>query len=268
MSRAAARSRSGVSCKSERELALMRRAGRVVALVLAEVREGLRPGVTTAQLERAAARVIAQHGAVSAFKGYPGPYPYPAVTCISVNEELVHGLPGRRVLSEGDLVSVDCGVALGGYFADAAITAGVWGCSPEARRLVAVAEGALSAGIDQMRPGRKTGDVAAAIQHYVERQGCNVVRNYTSHGIGRAMHEEPFIHNHGQAGTGLKLRPGMTVALEPMVLAGQPETVVLPDQWTVASADGGLTAHVEHTVAVTESEPEILTLLDGQALDG
>jgi methionyl aminopeptidase len=216
--------------------------------------------VTTGKLDAVAAKVIAQHGARAAFLGYPGPYPFPASTCISVNEQLVHGLPGKRVLRAGDVVSVDCGVLYRGYYADAATTIGVGVIREEARRLLAVTEGALCAAIDGMRPGKRVGDIAAAIQHHVESRGLNVVREYSSHGIGRQMHEDPFIYNHGQAGTGPRLWPGMTIALEPMVLAGRSEVRVLADKWTVASADGELAAHFEHTVAVTEGEPEILTL--------
>jgi methionyl aminopeptidase len=183
-----------------------------------------------------------------------------------VNDELVHGIPGRRKLKDGDIVSIDCGSIVDGFVGDSAITIGVGEISEEARRLLEVTCAALFAGIDLMRVGKRTGDVSAAIQALVERSGFNVVREYTGHGVGRAMHEDPQVPNYGQAGTGMTLRPGMTIALEPMVLAGKPETCVLRDQWTVASRDGRLTAHFEHSVAVTAHGPLILTTLD-QDLD-
>jgi methionyl aminopeptidase len=254
--------RSGIERKSPRELALMRQAGRVAALALAEMRERVKPGVTTRQLDAVAEKIIRQHKALPAFKGYPGPYPYPNATTISVNDELVHGIPGSRVIKDGDLVSLDCGVLYQGFNADSAVSVGVGRYSPEVERLLTVAEKALYAGIEMMRPGKRTGDISAAIQKVVEGSGFHVVREYTSHGIGRHMHEDPSVPNYGKAGKGTPLRPGMTIALEPMVLAGTSEVRVLPDQWTVASQDGSLTAHFEHTVAVTEGEPEILTRLE------
>lgn len=253
---------AGIERKSARELALMRQAGRIVALALAEVRAHIKPGVTTAKLDAIAAKVIAQHKALPSFKGYPGPYPYPATTCISINEELVHGIPGKRVIHEGDLVSVDCGAIYQGFHGDAAFSVGVGKCSELVERLLAATEGALKAAIAQMRPGRRTGDISAAIQAYVEGCGFKVVRDYTSHGIGRRMHEDPTVPNFGEAGTGDILQPGVTIALEPMVLVGTMETRVLADQWTVVSKDGSLTAHFEHTVAVTDGEPDILTRLE------
>ncbi len=239
----------------------MREAGRVNALALAAVRELLQPGVTTADLNAAAEEVLRKHGAVSPFKGYPGPYPYPASITVSINEELVHGIPSeKRRLREGDIVSVDCGTLLDGFVADSAFTAGVGEISPLAKRLLEVTEGALRAGIEKMRPGNRTGDVSAAIQQYVESHGFHVTREYTGHGVGRQMHEGPQVPNYGTPGRGILLRPGMTIALEPMVLVGTPKTRVLADRWTVASADGSLTAHFEHTVAVTEGGPLVLTL--------
>lgn len=240
----------------------MRAAGRVVARALAEMKAHARPGVTTRQLDALAEKVIAQHQALPAFKGYPGPYPYPNATTISVNDQLVHGIPGSRVIRAGDLVSLDCGVLYQGFYADAALSVGVGRYPPEVERLLAVTEQALYAGIELMRPGKRTGDISAAIQKHVEGHGYHVVREYTSHGIGRSMHEDPSVPNHGKAGKGLLLQPGMTIALEPMVLAGTSETRVLSDRWTVVSNDGSLTAHFEHTVAVTEGDPEILTRLD------
>jgi len=251
--------RSGIERKSGRELELMRQAGQVVAAALGEMREHARPGVTTLHLDALAEKVIAAHKARPAFKGYPGPYPFPNATTISINEELVHGIPGPRIIREGDLVSLDCGAIYQGFYADSAISLGIGHCTPLVEKLLSVTEQALAAGIEKMRPGQRTGDVSAAIQNYVESHGFKVVREYTGHGIGRNMHEDPAVPNHGKAGTGTLLRPGMTIALEPMVLVGTTETVTRADQWTVASEDGSLTAHFEHTIAVTEDQPEILT---------
>jgi methionyl aminopeptidase len=246
--------------KSQNELAIMRRAGQVNALALAAVRAMLRPGMTTADLDAAAEEIILKHSGKPVFKGYPGAYPFPATLCVSINEELVHGIPGKRKLKEGDIVSVDCGTLLEGFVGDSAFSAGVGEISPVAHRLLEVTEHALAVGIDKMRPGNRTGDVSAAIQEYVESQGFHVTREYTGHGVGRHMHEGPQVPNYGTPGRGIVLRPGMTVALEPMVLVGTPRTRVLPDQWTVTSADGSLTAHFEHSVAVTDGDPLILTL--------
>jgi methionyl aminopeptidase len=250
-----------VVIKSEPELKRMREAGRLNARVLELVREMIRPGITTAELDASANEMICKNGAKPVFKGYPGPYPYPATLCISVNEELVHGMPSRRKLKEGDIVSVDCGTLLDGFVGDSAFSVGVGKISPEAKRLLEVTEQALYVGIAQMRSGKRSGDVSSAIQSYVESQGFHVTRDYTGHGVGRQMHEGPQVPNYGVPGRGVLLRPGMTIALEPMVLVGTPKTRVLPDQWTVVSADGSLTAHFEHSVAVTQAEPMILTLL-------
>jgi methionyl aminopeptidase len=246
--------------KSQQELVLMREAGRVTAKALAAVRELIRPGVTTAELNAAAEEVIRKHGGIPTFLKYPGAYPYPATICVSINEELVHGIPGKRKLRTGDIVSVDCGTTLEGFVGDAAITVGVGEISSLAQRLVETTEQALYEGIRQMRAGNRTGDISSAVQRYVEPRGFNVPREYTGHGVGRKMHEGPQVPNYGTAGRGPVLRPGMTIALEPMLLAGTYKTRVMPDEWTVVSADGALTAHFEHSVAVTESEPVILTL--------
>jgi methionyl aminopeptidase len=216
--------------------------------------------VTTADLNAAAEEVLKSYGCASPFKGYGRP-PFPASITVSVNDEMVHGIPHpKRRLKEGDIVSVDCGTILDGFVADSAFTAGVGEISPEAANLLKVTEEALHAGIAQLRKGRRTGDVSAAIQNFVESRGLHVTREYTGHGVGRSMHEGPQVPNVGIPGTGVLLRPGMTIALEPMVLIGTHETRVLPDQWTVVSADGSLTAHFEHTVAVTEGEPLLLTV--------
>jgi methionyl aminopeptidase len=246
--------------KSQQELALMREAGRVTAKALAAVRELIRPGVTTAELNAAAEEIIRKHGGFPTFLKYPGPYPYPATICVSINEELVHGIPGKRKLRIGDVVSVDCGTTLEGFVGDAAITVGVGEISSLAQRLIETTEQALYEGIQQMRAGNRTGDISSAIQRYVEPRGFNVPREYTGHGVGRKMHEGPQVPNYGTPGRGPVLRPGMTIALEPMLLAGTYKTRVMPDEWTVVSADGALTAHFEHSVAVTEGEPVILTL--------
>lgn len=250
-----------IHVKSPAELQIMREAGRINAEVLAAVKAHLQPGVSTADLNAAAENVLRKYGCTSPFKGYGHP-PFPTSITVSVNEELVHGIPNRkRKLKAGDIVSVDCGTILDGFVADSAFTAGVGEISPAAMKLLEVTEGALYAGIEKMYMGNRTGDISAAIQQYVESRGYHVTREYTGHGVGRQMHEGPQVPNYGKAGTGLPLRSGMTIALEPMVLVGTHETRVLPDQWTVVSADRSLTAHFEHSVAVTDGEPLILTVL-------
>lgn len=238
----------------------MREAGRVNAQALAAVRNLVHPGVTTAELDAAAEEVIRKHGGAPVFKGYPGPYPYPATITVSVNEELVHGIPGKRKLKQGDIVSIDCGTLLDGFVGDSAFTMGVGEITTEAQRLLDVTEKALFTGIEVMRNGNRVGDVSHAIQEYVEAQGLFLTREYTGHGVGREMHEGPQVPNYGSSGRGMQLRPGLAIALEPMVLIGTARTRVLADKWTVVSADNSLTAHFEHTVAVTEGDPLILTL--------
>ncbi len=243
--------------KSPRELALMRQAGRIVAQVHERFRDIVRPGISTAELERVASRIIEREGAVPSFKGYRG---FPAAICASINEEIVHGIPSpERVLEEGDIISLDVGVIYKGYQGDAAITLPVGEVDEEVRRLLEVTQDALAAGIGQSRAGKRVGDISAAIQRHAETNGFNVVREYTGHGIGQQMHEEPQIPNFGRPNRGRRLRPGMTFALEPMVMAGDWRTRVLSDDWTVVTADGSLSAHFEHTLAVTDGEPEILT---------
>ncbi len=246
--------------KSPQEIAILREAGRINSMALDAVRQLIRPGVTTAELDAAAEEVIRKHGAVPTFKGYPGPYPYPASICASINEQLVHGIPGKRRLQEGDIISIDCGSTFDGFVGDSAFTMGVGEIPPQAQRLIEVTERALYVGISKMRANNRVGDVSAAIQQFVESSGFNVTREYTGHGVGREMHEGPQVPNYGSPGRGQILRPGMTIALEPMVLVGTSQTRVLPDQWTVVSADGSLTAHWEHSVAITDGEPLILTL--------
>ncbi|HVN14455.1 MAG TPA: type I methionyl aminopeptidase [Anaerolineales bacterium] len=250
-----------IHIKTPAEIKIMREAGHINASILAAAKELLQPGVTTADLNAAAEEVLRKHGCISPFKGYGHP-PYPASITVSINDELVHGIPNKkRKLKEGDIVSVDSGTIFDGYVADSAFTGWVGEISPTARNLLDVTEGALKVGIEKMRAGNRTGDVSAAIQQYVESRGYFLTREYTGHGVGREMHEGPQVPNYGSAGSGVLLRPGMTIAIEPMVLVGTEETRVLPDQWTVVSADGSLTAHFEHSVAVTEGDPLILTVL-------
>jgi len=249
-----------IHIKSPAELKIMRQAGRINAEIMATVKNLIQPGVSTADLNAAAEDVLKKHGCYSPFKGYSEP-PYPASICTSVNEELVHGIPSKkRILHEGDIVSADCGTVFEGFVADSAFTAGVGEISPEAKRLLEITEGALYASIEKMRVGFRTGDISAAMQNYVESRGLHVTREYTSHGVGREMHEGPMVPNFGTAGTGMPLRPGMTIAIEPMVLIGTHETRILRDKWTVISADKSLTAHFEHSVAVTEGDPLLLTV--------
>lgn len=249
-----------IHIKSPDEIKIMRQAGRINAEILAAMKNMIQPGVSTADLNAAAEEVLKKHGCYSPFKGYSQP-PYPASICTSVNEELVHGIPSKkRILREGDIISVDCGTVFEGFVADSAMTFAVGKISPGAKRLMEITEGALAAAIDKMRVGNRTGDISAAIQNYVESRGLHVTREYTSHGVGRQMHEGPQVPNYGTAGTGMPLRPGMTIAIEPMVLVGTDETRTLRDQWTVISADKSLTAHFEHSVAATEGEPLILTV--------
>ena len=251
-----------INLKTPEELEKMRTAGRINAEALAAAHAILRPGVTTADLNAAAEEVMKKYGVYSPFKNYPGPYPYPASTTVSVNEELVHGIPSKkRKLKEGDIVSVDCGTVFEGYVGDSAFTAGVGEVSPETQRLLEVTEMALYAGIAKMVTGNRVGDVSAAVQEYAESRGFYVTREYTGHGVGRRMHEGPQVPNYGTPGRGMPLRAGMTIALEPMLLVGTALTKTLADEWTVVSADGSLTAHFEHSVAVTEQGPVILTLL-------
>ncbi len=248
-----------ITLKSAHELALMREAGRIVAEVLDEIREAVAPGVTTADLESIAGRIIVdKHQAIPSFKGYRG---FPGMVCASVNEEIVHGIPGRRVLNEGDIVSVDVGVIYKGYHGDAAITVAVGEIDAVSQGLMDVTAGSLRIGIEAAKPGSFTTDISRAIQTYVESQGYSVVREYTGHGIGRQMHEDPQIPNYFEPRLGgrVRLRPGMTFALEPMVNIGDWRTRLLEDRWTVVTADGMRSAHFEHTVAVTKNGPEILT---------
>ena len=251
-----------IEIKSEQEIALMRQAGKIVAEVLRILTERIKPGMKTKEMDIIAERELRKMGAESSFKGYRG---YPATICVSVNDEIVHGIPGDRVLKEGDIVSLDFGAIYQGYHGDAAVTVPVGEISPEARRLIDTTRDTLKVGIAAARAGTRLGDVSAAIQNYAESKGYSLVREYTGHGIGRKMHEDPQIPNttrppYGlQPGTGPVLKKGMTMALEPMLNAGGWQTHVADDQWTVLTADGSLSAHFEHTIAVDDKEPEVLT---------
>lgn len=243
--------------KSDDEIERMRRAGRIVADTIERLREEVRPGLSTGELDRIGERTIRDAGAIPSFKGYRG---FPASICTSVNEELVHGIPGSRVLGEGDLLSMDVGAIWEGFHGDAAVTVFVDGPpSGDAEKLVRVTSESLEAGIAQVRPGGRLSDVSHAVQQVAEGAGFSVVREYVGHGIGRNLHEEPPVPNYGPRGHGPELRPGLVIAIEPMVNLGSWETRLLDDNWTVATADGSLSAHFEHTVAVTENGPEVLT---------
>ncbi len=248
----------GIILKSPREITQMREAGRVAAGVLKAVAREVKSGVTTAELDDIAANEVEKRGAVASFKGYRG---FPASICTSVNEEVVHGIPGNRVLKEGDIISLDFGAQLNGFHGDAAMTVGVGRISSKARKIIDAAKGALIAGIAAAKNGARLGDVSAAIQGHVEARGFSVVREYVGHGIGRELHEDPQIPNFGIAGEGPVLQKGMTMALEPMLNAGVWQTRVAEDKWTVVTADGKLSAHFEYTIAIDDNGPEILTEL-------
>jgi methionyl aminopeptidase len=237
----------------------MARAGTIVADALSLLGENIRPGTTTAELDQLADEFIRSRGGVPTFKGYRGPYPYPASICTSPNDVVVHGIPDEYALVEGDILSVDVGVTLDGFVADSAYTFPVGEIDAETERLLEVGNAALHAGIDRARAGGKLTDISHAVQRVTEDAGFSVVRSLVGHGVGRDMHEDPQIPNFGEPGRGPTLAPGMTLAIEPMITAGGPEVVVRPDQWTIATADGSLSAHFEHTVAVTKEGPRILT---------
>jgi methionyl aminopeptidase len=244
--------------KSEREIDAMRQAGRIVASVLRILRSQLKPGMKTKELDDIATKELAKLGAKASFKGYRG---FPASLCVSINDEIVHGIPGKRVIKEGDIVSLDLGATFDGFQGDSAITVGVGRTSREAKHLMETTEAALMAGINAAHDGARLGNISATIQEYVESRGYSVVREYTGHGIGHELHEDPQIPNFGIAGTGPELKKGMTLALEPMVNAGDWRTRVGGDNWVVFTADGSLSAHFEHTIAITDGEPEVLTVV-------
>jgi len=248
----------GIIVKSAREIAIMRQAGRVVATILDILSKQVRPGMKTKELDIIAGRETEKLGAKPSFKGYRG---FPANLCVSVNDEIVHGIPGERVINEGDIVSLDFGAIFDGFQSDAAVTIGVGEIGSRARQLMDTARAALQAGITAARPGGRLGDISAAIQNCAESRGYSVVREYTGHGIGREMHEEPQIPNFGQPGAGPVLTKGMTLALEPMVNVGDWHTQLGGNRWVVLTADGSLSAHFEHTIAITDTEPEVLTII-------
>jgi methionyl aminopeptidase len=245
-----------IVCKSPREIEQMRRANALVADVLAELSEMVRPGVTTADLDAAAERLVRAAGAEPAFKGYRG---YPATLCASVNDEVVHGIPANRALAAGDIISLDMGVKLDGFYGDSAVTVPVGEISEDVQRLLTVTREALHKGIAQVRPGGRVSDIGHAIQEHVEAAGFSVVREFVGHGIGAQLHEEPQIANYGEPGRGPRLAEGMVLAIEPMVNMGRPAVKVLRDGWTAVTRDGSLSAHFEHTVAVTKDGPLVLT---------
>jgi methionyl aminopeptidase len=243
-----------VIIKSDEEIVIMRKCGKILAAILNRLRAEVRPGIKTGQLDLVMAEEAKKMGVIPSFINYRG---FPANLCVSVNDEIVHGIPGERILQEGDIVSLDVGAKLNGFHTDAAITIGVGRISKEAGDLITVTEGSLKSGIAQAISGAWVEDISSAIQHYVESRGFSVVREYTGHGVGRDLHEEPQIPNF-VAGKGLLLRKGMTLAIEPMVNAGDWHTKLAANQWTVLTADGSLSAHFEHTVAITDNEAEVL----------
>jgi methionyl aminopeptidase len=257
-----------ITLKTPQETAKMREAGRIVAEILAACRAAVRPGVTTGELDRIAADILKRRGAASNFQGYGVPVlpPFTGVICTSVNEQIVHGIPGKRRLKEGEILSIDAGAIVEGWHADAAVTVPVGQVSPQAAKLMSVTEDALRRAIDAAVVGKRLGDIGAAVQRFVESQGFSVVRNYVGHGIGRSMHEEPQVPNYGAPERGLQIKEGLCIAIEPMVNIGGPETRTLPDQWTVVTADGSLSSHFEHTLWCTAAGPVVLTAPEGKAM--
>jgi methionyl aminopeptidase len=238
----------------------MARAGHLLAEVLDELRRACKPGVRTIELDRLAEKLIREGGGRPGFLGYHG---FPNSICVSLNDEAVHGIPGSRRIQSGDIVSLDLGLVLDGFWADVGCTVAVGKVSPEAQRLIKVTEEALAVGIEQAQPGGRLGDISAAVQQHAEQAGYSVIKQFVGHGIGRQMHEDPQVPNFGVAGTGPELRPGMTLAIEPMVNAGSEDVYIKPDGWTVCTVDGSLSAYFEHTVAVTRDGPKVLTKLNG-----
>ncbi len=254
-----------IAIKSRREIEQMREIGHVTAEILLEIREHAKPGVTTGQLDEIAARALEKRGLNSPFLGYApgGVAPYPAVLCASVNEEIVHGIPGPRELREGDIISLDFGVETRGWHGDTAVTIAVGEIDTEARELIATTHDALNKGIERMVPGERLSDIGYAVQSRAEEKGYGVVRQFVGHGIGRQMHEPPQVPNYGRPGRGPRLRAGMIFAIEPMVNIGSEKVRVLEDEWTAVTADGSLSAHFEHTVLITDHGPEVLTRIEG-----
>ena len=255
-----------VTIKSKREIELMREACRVTALTHKAIEKAIKPGMTTADIDRIAEQTMKKYGAISAEKGYDpgirGVPPYPASTCISINDEVIHGVPSnKRIIKDGDIVSVDLVALKNGYNGDAARTYMVGNVSKDAKRLVEVTKQAFFEGIKYAKKGNRIGDISHAIGEYVRTQGYSVVREFQGHGIGKEMHEDPGIPNYGKAGKGIRLEPGMTLAIEPMVIQGKPDILELEDGWTIITEDGSLAAHYENTILITEKEPEVLTIL-------
>ncbi len=246
-----------IALKSPREIEVMRRSGQVTADVLTELMQAVRPGISTAELDRMAEAGIRARGGIPTFKGYHG---FSASICASVNDEVVHGIPGERVLRDGDLLSIDIGTTLDGYVSDSAVTVAVGSISSAARRLLEVTQECLMLGIAAMRVGGHVGDIGAAVQAHAEAHGYGVVRELVGHGVGREMHEEPQVPNYGSAGTGAELREGLVLAIEPMITQGSPRVSIQKDGWTVVTADGKLAAHFEHTIALTATGAKVLTL--------
>ena len=247
-----------IHIKTKEEIELLRQSNQVVAKLLDHLRKMVAPGITTAQLDAAAEEFIRKHGATPTFKGYAG---YPASICTSVNDQVVHGIPGPRVLKNGDIISIDAGAKLSGFCGDSTITVGVGTISKQARRLINITAKALEIGISQAIPGNRIGDIGNAVQKYVEGQGCSVVRDFVGHGVGREMHEEPQVPHFGRAGTGPMLREGMCIAIEPMINAGGYALRILDDGWTAVTMDGSLSAQFEHSVAITAKGPVVLSQL-------
>lgn len=245
-----------ITTKTAEDFARMRRAGEVVARIHRDVRAAAAPGVTLLELDAIAADIIAEAECTPNFLNYHG---FPANTCLSLNDEIVHGIPSKRELEEGDILSLDAGAIFEGWHADAAITFGIGEVSPEAQQLMDVTEQAMWAGIEATRPGARLGDIGHAVSEVARPHGYGVVREYTGHGIGRQMHEDPQVPNYGSRGKGMKLKAGMAICIEPMFNVGTHETRVLDDHWTVVTADGSLSAHFEHTIAITPDGPEVLT---------
>jgi len=254
-----------IPIKTRREIETMRIANRHVAEILLELREMVKPGVTTGDLDRYAERAIKDRGVQSSFKGYdPHGLPkYPAVVCASVNDEIVHGIPGERELKQGDIIGIDFGVSVDGYHGDSAVTLPVGEVESEATRLLDTTSAALTLAIEEMQPGRRLSDIGHAVQQHVEAEGFSVVRIFAGHGIGKKLHEPPWIPNYGSPGRGPRLMKGMVFAIEPMVNVGGPEVRMLDDEWTAVTADGSLSAHFEHTILITDDGPDVLTRVAG-----
>ena len=246
----------GITIKSAAEMDAMRRAGAVVGATLTLLKRSVEPGITTRELDNIAYQEIIRHGAKPAFKGYQG---FPGSICASVNEEIVHGIPGKRTLKEGDIIKMDVGATIDGFIGDAAVSVAAGEVSAEAIELMEATRLSLEQGINAAQPGNRIGDIGAAVQTYGEGRGYSIVREFVGHGIGRFLHEDPQVPNYGQPGRGQLLRAGMCIAIEPMLNVGDWHTRILDDQWTVVTADGSLSAHFEHTIAITEDGPEILT---------